>query len=328
MSKIIFIDWRPNNRRAQSIAKDIGATLYLAPNILRKKSYAPIRYFYLLFWTITVLVKSRPKVVFVSTPPTFGPIIVFTYAKLFNCVYIVDASHTATMAYWRKVPFGFWFNKFVMNQSLATLVHNECIKELTDKQGIDSMVLETKIPELQVTEKQSIADDFTVLAPCSFDSDEPIDEIFSAAELMPEINFSVTGSYTRLNKEMIKRCPANLTLTGFLSEMDYDFLLNSANVVLVLTTDDYPVRPRGASEAIAAEKPLIVSLNQATENHLNKGTILINNTTEEITQSILKIKNQYSQYKSEIKQLKDERMSQYKLEIQELNRLIGGSNSN
>jgi glycosyltransferase involved in cell wall biosynthesis len=327
MSKIIFLDWRPNNRRAQSIAKDIGATLYLAPNILRKKVYAPIRYFYLLFWTITVLIKSRPRVVFVSTPPTFGPIIVFTYAKLFNCAYVVDASHTATMAYWRKVPFGFWFNKFVMNQSLATLVHNECIKELTDKQGIDSIVLETKIPELQVTNEQRIADDFTVLTPCSFDADEPIDEIFNAAELMPDINFSVTGSYARLHKEQVDRCPANLTLTGFLSERDYDLLLNSVNVVLVLTTDDYPVRPRGASEAIAAEKPLIVSLNQATEKHLGKGTILISNTAEEIIQSILKIRNQYEHYKTEIKQLKDERMSQYKLEIRELNRLIGGSNS-
>jgi hypothetical protein len=98
-------------------------------------------------------------------------------------------------------------------------------------------------------------------------------------------------------------------------------------VILVLTTDDYPVRPRGASEAIAAEKPLIVSLNQATKSHLNKGTILISNTAEEIIQSILKIRNQYEHYKTEIKQLKDERMSQYKLEIQELNRLVEGSSS-
>ncbi|MEE9337397.1 MAG: hypothetical protein V3U87_04895 [Methylococcaceae bacterium] len=328
MSKFIFLDWRPNNRRAQSIAKDIGATLYLAPNVLRKKIYAPIRYFYLLFWTINVLIKNRPEVIFVSTPPTFCPIIVFAYAKLFNCAYVVDASHTATMAYWRKVPFGFWFNKLVMNQSLVTLIHNECIKKLTDKQGINSMVLETKVPELQVTNEQRIADDFTVLAPCSFDADEPIDEIFNAAELMPDINFSVTGNYARLNKEKVDRCPANLTLTGFLAERDYDLLLNSVNVVLVLTTDDYPVRPRGASEAIAAEKPLIVSLNQATKSHLNKGTILISNTAEDIIQSILKIRNQYEHYKTEIKQLKDERMSQYKLEIRELNRLIGGSNSN
>jgi len=328
MSKFIFIDWRPNNRRAKSIAKDIGATLYLAPNIMRKKTYAPIRYFYLLFWTITILIKSRPNVIFVSTPPTFCPIIVFAYAKLFNCAYVADASHSATMAYWRNVPFGFWFNKLIMNQSITTLVHNECIKKLTDKQGINSIVLETKVPELQVTKELPIADDFKVLAPCSFDPDEPIDEIFSAAELMPDINFYVTGSLVRLNKEMINRCPANLTLTGFLSEKDYDLLLNSASVVLVLTTDDYPVRPRGASEAIAAEKPLIVSLNQATKNDLNKGTILISDTTEEIIQGILKIKSQYEQYKSEIKQLKEERTSQYKLNLQELNLLIEQSLSN
>ncbi|MHA1370979.1 MAG: hypothetical protein ACTSRA_14850, partial [Promethearchaeota archaeon] len=125
MSQIIFIDWRPNNRRARSLTRDIGAPLYLAPNILRKRIYAPIRYVCLLFWTIIVLVRSRPKVIIVSAPPPFCPIIVFAYTRLFNCAYIVDASHLATMGYWSRIPFGFWFNKMVMNKGIITLVHNE-----------------------------------------------------------------------------------------------------------------------------------------------------------------------------------------------------------
>lgn len=322
MPKSIFIDWRPNNRRAQSIAADLGAELYLAPDRLRKRVFAPIRYLYLMFWTIVVLARNRPGVVFVSTPPTFCPIIVFAYTRVFGCVYIVDASHTATMGNWSKIPFGFWFNKMVMNHALTTLVHNEFIKKLTDSQGIESMVFETKVPELQTTEVQRIADDFTVLVPCSFDADEPIDEIFNAAALMPDVNFHVTGSYARLSKKWFAKYPKNVTLTGFLSETDYDCLLNNVDAILVLTTDDYPVRPRGASEAIAAEKPLVTSLNQATKNHLYKGAILINNTTEEIAQGIMKVRNHYERYKKDIKQLKQERTLKYGLELQVLNDLI------
>ena len=315
MSQIASIDWRPNNRRAKSLAKDIGAKLYLAPNIFRKRIYSPIRYVCLAFWTIIVLFINRPKVIIASTPPPFCPIIVFAYARLFNCKYVVDASHLATMGYWSKIPFGFWFNKLVMNHALTTLVHNECIKKLTDKQGIRSIVLETKVPELRTMEKQHIADNFTVIVPCSFDSDEPINEIYKAADMMSDTKFYVTGNYARLNKKLLKTCPANVTMTGFVSERDYDFMLNSVDAVLVLTTDDYPVRPRGASEAIAAEKPLIVSQNQATQNHLNKGAVLINNTKEEIIQGVLRIKYEYDKYRREMKQLKEKRPFRYKLEL-------------
>src|SRR5208283_3617477 len=179
-------------------------------------------------------------------------IIVFGYTRLFNCAYIVDAHHLATMGRWSKIPFGFWFNKMIMNKGLMTLVHNESIKQLTDKQGIRSMVLETKVPSLQTIKKKQTVHNFTVMVPCSFDADEPVREIYEAAGMMPETTFYVTGNYSRLNRKLLRMCPANVTMSGFLSENDYDSMLNSADAILVLTTDDYPVRPRGASEAIAA----------------------------------------------------------------------------
>ena len=324
ISQIIFIDWRPHNRRAKSLARDIGAQLYLAPEILRKRIYAPIRYVFLLFWTVIVLLRSRPRVIIASAPPPFCPIIVFAYTRLFNSAYIVDTSHLATVGYWSKIPFGFWFNKMVMNKGLITLVHNEFIKKLTDKQGIRSIVLETKVPELQTMEKKYIGNKFSVMVPCSFDPNEPIDEIYKAAGMMSETIFFVAGDYSRLNKTFLQTCPANVTMTGFLHGKDYDIMMNSVDAVLVLITDDYPVRPRGASEAIASQKPLIVSQNQATQNHLDKGTVLVNNTKEQIVQAVLMIKNNYGKYQSEMKQLKGERLFQYKLELQALKDLIRG----
>jgi len=268
MTYILSIDWRPNNRRAKSLANDLSANLFLAPNIMRKKIYAPIRYIFLVFWTIMIVLKNRPKIIIASTPPPFCPLIILFYTMFCNCKYIVDASHLATMGFWSKIPFSFWVNKKVMNSGVITLVHNECIKKITDEQGIRSIVLETKIPHLRKKKGELILDKFSVIVPSSFDSDEPFQEIYKAASDMPEINFYVTGDFKRMKKKLLKRCPRNVIMTGFISENDFDILLNNVNAVLVLSTDDYPVRPRGVSEAIAAQKPIVVSLNKATQNHL------------------------------------------------------------
>jgi glycosyltransferase involved in cell wall biosynthesis len=325
--QILFLDWRPNNRRATSLAQDIGAQLYLAPNVLRRRIYAPLRYFYLAVWTMILLVRKRPQVIIASAPPPFCPITVFAYTRLSKCPYVVDAAHLATMGFWSRIPFGFWFNKMIMNNGLITLVHNERIKILTDQQGIDSIVLETKVPRLQTTgrehKREQSGGDFAVMVPCSFDPDEPIGEVFEAASTMPETRFFITGDCSRLSEKRRQTCPANVTLTGFLSERDYDTMLRSVDAVLALSRDEYPVRPRAASEAIAAEKPLIVSQNEGTQYHLGKGAVLIDNTADGITQGISRVKSRYGEFVRGMKQLREERAREYARELQTLKDLLG-----
>ncbi len=325
MPSVVWIDWRPHNRRAKSIAQDIGARLYLAPHILRRKIYAPLRYIYLTLWTLIILLRNRPDVIIASTPPPFCPIILFMYAKIFRCSYIVDAHHLATTGYWTTIPFGFSFNKFVMNNAIATLVHNQKIQELTHREGIRSMVLETRTPEIGNQKRDLASEGFSVLVPCSFDPDEPIGSIYEAAEKVCDTIFYLTGDLSRLSRKLQTRRPHNVRLTGFLSESEYDMMLNSVDTLLVLSNDYYPLRPRGASEAIAAEKPLIVSENGATRNDLYKGGILINNTSEGIVRAVLGVKDRYERYQCEMRELKEERGAQYKVELGRLKELIKGN---
>ncbi len=321
MPRMAFIDWRPHNGRATNLARDLGATLYLAPRKLRSRINAPLRYLYLAVRTFRILWTTRPDVVIASTPPSLCPLVVFLYSWVSKCRYIVDAHHGATYGPWLHLPFGFRLNRLIMNRATATLVHNECIHALVARQGIKSMVVETKAPRIDALTPR-VSATFTVLVPCSFDPDEPIQVIYDAARQLPMVMFCLTGDASRLSKPLLTSAPTNVALPGFLSQAEYERVLVDAHAVLVLSTDDYPLRPRGASEAIGATKPLIVSRNDATEAQFYKGAVLVGNRSDDIGRAILTIEADYERYVREITELREERTRQYEADIRALNAVI------
>ena len=327
MAGIHFLDWRPHNRRAESLAEDLSATLWLAPDRLRRKVLAPLRYAWLSIRTLRILLQNRPDIVIASSPPSLCPILVFAYAKLSRSQYVIDAHHLATTGFWSRFPFGSSFNSFIMRSAAATLVHNQMIEDLARTRGIPAMTLETKIPELQagISEDRTTGP-FAVLTPCSFDPDEPIAAIYQAAATLPNLTFYLTGDPRRLDAGLRKEVPRNVILTGFLTQEKYDSLLAGCDVVLAMATNDYPVRPRAASEAIAAGKPLIASRNEATENHIGYAALLIRNTANDIVRALEDIQLSYDHYRAAMKELKERRRLRYQDELRRLKDLLGLTN--
>ncbi len=323
MAGILFIDWRPHNRRAECLAEDLGATLELAPNRFRGKSSAPLRYLFLSLRTLALLLRQRPDIVIASSPPPFCPMCAFAYAQLFGREYVVDAHHLATTGFWSRVPFGFRFNRFVMNRALTTLVHNQEIERMAGEDGISALTLETKIPDLTgARPTRDGGEDFTVLVPCSFDPDEPIAEIWTAARVLTDVTFRLTGNNVRLDPGLKGSTPPNVILSGFLSQTEYDRLLWSCDIVLATATTDYPVRPRAAAEAIAAEKPIVASRNPATESHLGEAAILVGNKADEIVRAIGEIRSDYARYAAASAETKRVRRARYETELESLKEVL------
>lgn len=326
MPRIVFIDWRPHNARAMNLAQDLGATLYLAPTMLRGRISAPVRYLFLAFRTLRILWTVRPEVVIASTPPSFCPLVVFLYSRVSKCRYVIDAHHGATFGLWLHLPFGLRLNRLIMNRAAATLVHNECIHALVAAQGIKSMVVETKTPRLNALSPRT-SGPFTVLVPCSFDPDEPIAVIYEAARQLPTVMFYLTGDTSRLSRPLLASKPANVALPGFLPQTEYERMLAGVHAVVVLSTDDYPLRPRGASEAIGATKPLIVSRNRATEAQIYKGAVLVSNRPDDICRAILTIEGDYDRFVREITELREERAGHYGADIRALSAMIANADA-
>jgi hypothetical protein len=75
-------------------------------------------------------------------------------------------------------------------------------------------------------------------------------------------------------------------MTGFLDYNTYLDLLPKVEVIMDLTTDDKTMLA-GAYKAVALEQPLITSDWMPLRRYFNRDTIYINNSPEDIRESIM-----------------------------------------
>jgi glycosyltransferase involved in cell wall biosynthesis len=129
----------------------------------------------------------------------------------------------------------------------------------------------------------------------SFGRDEPIEAIFEAARRLPDVRFCMTGNPAGA-PHRISGKPSNVTLTGFLDVARYGGLLQTADVVLALTTEDHTML-RGAYEAIYQGTPVIVSDFELLRSAFDDGAVHVNNTPEAIAAAISEVQGNRDGYK-------------------------------
>ena len=64
---------------------------------------------------------------------------------------------------------------------------------------------------------------------------------------------------------------SNIILTGYLPDDEYIALLKSADVIIVLTSQDHTLTC-GSYESIVLGKPMVLTDTEAIKNHFNKGS--------------------------------------------------------
>jgi len=280
--KIVFIVWAPKSRRSESLSKELGAKLYLIHYKFRQKIYAPFKYLLLSVRTSLILLKERPEVTFAQNPPMFCPLACLIFAKFFGKRLIVDAHTGVWWGFWKKI----WvLNEWIMKNAFLTVVTNEYLEDQLSSHGIESFVLEDKLPEFPSGKKSKLRTGFNVAVINTFSEDEPIEEILKAARLLPTANFYITGNLSYADPEFIRNKPENVLYTDFLPEEEYLGLLRASDCIMVLTTKDHTMLS-GAYEAVSVKKPLITSNWPVLKNYFSKGTVYANNTSADIMKAV------------------------------------------
>ena len=120
---------------------------------------------------------------------------------------------------------------------------------------------------------------------CSFDIDEPYHEVFKAADALRQDRFRlvVSGNYRKVGIEATAY--PRVRFLGFMPTDEFYRELFSARVVMDLT-DHENCLLRGAYEAMAASKPLVLSNRRSLHDYFNGGTALACKEASDIARAV------------------------------------------
>ena len=214
-----YIVWASFQRRALSMQPYFNYSLKFINTSFRSKYLKPFEYLYKTWITFLTFLTKKPSAIWLQLPPTIVLHVVFLYRILLNrqCLIIADCHNATFRAPWVKVP-GF---RFLLEKCDLVLVHNDTVKQQVLDLNISSenlLVLEDP-PAIVKGEAYSTAvDRFPrpwIICPCSFNKDEPVNEIFEAASMAPEIAFILTGNKAKAEKNHgVSTLPKNVFHKG------------------------------------------------------------------------------------------------------------------
>ncbi len=224
---------------------------------LQRPLLAPIKYVPQTLKTWLVLLRQRPSAVYVFISPVFAALCVYIYCWFAGVPFIMDVGGHAIIS--RKWAWTVPLVRFLAGKARVNIVDHENFKALFDSWGVETVMLErppyASGPKLAESKTEKSV--FTVTLISTFASDEPIEIVLDAAKQLSEMRFFILGDTGLAKKSLLVNAPGNVVFTGYLSGDDYWELLNSSQVLMVLTTAPESLLS-GAVEGMALGKPLIL----------------------------------------------------------------------
>jgi glycosyltransferase involved in cell wall biosynthesis len=262
------------HRRTEEICRHFGWTSHVLETSLKGIP----RYLVLTPRTLWTLLRLRPDVLLVQNPSLILTTLCVLLRPVFRYKLVVDAHNEAVTPYLFDKPSVRFAARQCLQRAAITIVTNESLAQKVRAAGGTPFVLPDAIPKAPVPIVQPVrTSPFTVIVISTFAKDEPLACVFDAARELGDLaTFKVTGNFRKMEPELRARAPANVLFTGFLAETDYWVLLRDSGAVLDLTEmPDCLVC--GAYEAVAVERPLILTDSTAAREWFGDAAIYVRN---------------------------------------------------
>jgi len=164
------------------------------------------------------------------------------------------------------------------------IVTNDEHASYIEKLGGHPFIYEDPLPDISMYEEPK-SEEKIVFFICSFDIDEPLEEVFLAAESLKDegFKFYVSGNYNKAGNET-SRYPF-IKFLGYVSEADYYSYLYQSHIILDFTINENCL-VCGAYEALAADRVLITSRTKALMSYFANSALYTEHKKDEICRSI------------------------------------------
>jgi len=300
-NKSMIISWGNYIRRSSSISELTGLNELQFQSRFKKIILKPIDYFLAFIRSLYSVVKFRNKteLIVLVLPPNFllylVPFISITARK--NTKIYADCHNSTFAKKWRKMP----FFEFFLQKCDLIIVHNEDFRtKIYNTYSFKNLQVIPDPPsipnQMNLNDLKRLKDDYFVL-PASFASDEPIDELiyYLKSNRFQELGsrIYITGPSHKLDKSIIKVIDQinNVSLTGFLSNNEYEILLKHSTGVLCLTKHE-SIQLCAINEAIGfGSVPIFSATNTLTKMYENVGVrvdVTLNDIHEKLLECLAK----------------------------------------
>lgn len=273
----VFVAWMSFQRRQLSMAPLFGFESVFLPVAQTFRVLRPFQYIWHTVKTLSLLRTKRPEVIWVQLPQVPLLTAALWYRRFFDKrVRIIADCHNRIL----NPPWNKWPRVAAhLNACDAVLVHNHMVLPKVKAMGIHQNILRIlEDPPAVIHHGRTLAVSFPrpwVLFLASFSPDEPIEELFEAAKLAPDIHFVLAGDANRASgRHKLSGYPKNVILPGYLTGETLDAAITTTDAVLALTKLS-DAQLSSAAEAIGAGRPMVLSDTPVTRDMYHKGGVFV-----------------------------------------------------
>ena len=297
----LWITWEKQVRN-RSMSSRINAQL--VELVVNGNKYK--RYIVCISRTAIWLLRSRKSVIIVQNPSLVLCLQAIFFRFFLRYRVIVDAHNAGVFPLEGKNLFMQALANWINYKADLVVVTNDGLAAHVRNLGGQACILPDPLPDIRLdcpALTRGGGDQKRAAFICTWAADEPYLELFGAAELLPDVEFFVTGKSRGKEAAFGRKLPDNVRLTGFLPESEYEKLLLTSDIVIDLTTrEDCLVC--GAYEAVSVEKPFVLSDTKALRAHFRIGGEFVNNYAKDIAEGVARVFKNYEEHLKEIARLK------------------------
>lgn len=278
--RFVWIDWG-RHARTHSLVARLGVELLE----LDERGRRLPRYLKCTRATLCYLHEARPTVVIATNPSLVLCCLLYLARPYFGFRLVLDAHFFGVTA-----PHGNRLHQFVLDYLNAranlVIVTNDQHAQDLERIGGRSYVCQDPLPTIPpVSSRDEGLAGKSAFLICSFDIDEPYEAVFEAFSELRDEGFAlfVSGNVRKAQTDLSRY--HWVTFLGFVPDAEYVRYLRLCDVVIDLTTNENCL-VCGAYEAIAAEKPLVVSRTQAIAAYFGNAVVLTDHDSRSICASV------------------------------------------
>lgn len=317
----LYLRWGQKRNRADTIAERLGLRLTVFRWSTKRPYLVVFRYPIQFLYTLLTLLATRPGVVFSQHTQPFCSLSALLYCELAGAKLVTDCHNGPFVDRpWTRRPLR-WLNQLIYRRATLNLVHNSEIyaQILQDGWRGEFKVLHDAIPLRGTASGETRARRVFVM--CSWSGDEPVRAIIAAARLLPTLPFVISGRPRETHAALLQALPGNVTISGYVSNTEYDALLAGSELAMALSTRT-AVLMCACHEALAANVPLVTSDGLAARSYLEDAAVYTANSPEAIAASLSLALAQADRMRLEIPEVRRTRQADWERQARELNDLL------